>query len=504
MKKCNLYRDMLFCGLLLCFSACEKYLEDMPQNKLKPSTTDDYEQLLNKAYLTEQVMPYLDILSDDVELIEANHAMPGADLGDTQLAAYMWRDRHDLTMPNEDIAFEKFYESIFYCNVVLENIRDAKGVELNEENVQRTRKNIEGEAHALRAYSYFYLVNLYAKAYDPATCETEPGIPINNSTSAEDKIYTRNTVLEVYEQIEGDLIESIRLMKENPIVKNEKLKFTALSAKAMLARVYLYMHRWDEAIQCAKEVITENPSIFSLHEYGEILSMENNEVMFWDDETIPGVDYLAKDNSNVLFVNGVSELVPTMAYGRFSTFSVNRDLADQFDPNDVRRYYFMSTYANIYSIQPSTKLTYAKNRYVWLNQVIAIGAGSGYTRVIRTEEMYLILAEAYAHKTDGIVSAISYLNQLRETKFRNGTYELLKASDFNLQSLLEYVWEERRRELCFEGHRWFDLRRTTRPAMERVGYENEVARLRMDDPRYVLQIPQRELSVNPSIGSNPR
>ena len=85
MKKCNLYRDMLFCGLLLCFSACEKYLEEMPQNKLKPSTTDDYEQLLNKAYLTEQVMPYLDILSDDVELIEANHAMPGADLGDTQL-----------------------------------------------------------------------------------------------------------------------------------------------------------------------------------------------------------------------------------------------------------------------------------------------------------------------------------------------------------------------------------------------------------------------------------
>ena len=66
------------------------------------------------------------------------------------------------------------------------------------------------------------------------------------------------------------------------------------------------------------------------------------------------------------------------------------------------------------------------------------------------------------------------------------------------------MWEERRRELCFEGHRWFDLRRTTRPAMERVGYENEVARLRMDDPRYVLQITQRELSVNPSIGSNPR
>lgn len=86
----------------------------------------------------------------------------------------MWRDRHDLTMSGGDLAFEKLYESIYYCNVVIENIGEADGVELNEENVERTRKNIEGEARCLRAYSYFYLVNLYAMAYDPATCATDP------------------------------------------------------------------------------------------------------------------------------------------------------------------------------------------------------------------------------------------------------------------------------------------------------------------------------------------
>ena len=99
-----------FC--LLAFSACESYLEEMPQNKLMPTTTDDYDQLLNNAYITERVMPYLDILSDDVELIASNHVLDGEDEGDWQVAAYMWRDRHDLTMSGGDLAFEKLYESI--------------------------------------------------------------------------------------------------------------------------------------------------------------------------------------------------------------------------------------------------------------------------------------------------------------------------------------------------------------------------------------------------------
>ena len=72
-------------------------------------------------------------------------------------------------------------------------------MELNEVNVERTRQNIKGEAYALRAYSHFYLVNLYAKPYDPETCATDPGIPLNLSTAAEDKAYTRNSVKEVYD-----------------------------------------------------------------------------------------------------------------------------------------------------------------------------------------------------------------------------------------------------------------------------------------------------------------
>lgn len=109
-------------------------------------------------------------------------------------------------------------------------------------------------------------------------------MPITKSTSAEDKAYTRNTVKEVYDLIVDDLLEGIKLMEANPIKKEAKLKFDALSAKALLARVYLYMQDWDNAIKYAEEVIKENPAIFNLYEAGMKLNMENNSGTGWSHE----------------------------------------------------------------------------------------------------------------------------------------------------------------------------------------------------------------------------
>ena len=80
----------------------------------------------------------------------------------------------------------------------------------------------------------------------------------------------------------------------------------------------------------------------------------------------------------------------------------------------------------------------------------------------------------------------------------------MHPENFTQETLLETIWNERRREFCFEEQRWFDLRRTTRPAMTHYGLVKDPAVLEKDDPRYVLQIPQKELNVNPEIGANPR
>lgn len=89
---------------------------------------------------------------------------------------------------------------------------------------------------------------MYAPPYDPATSSTTPGIPINLETSADDKPYTREMLDKVYGQIVDDLKKAIPLMEEN-YVSVKKNRFSPIAAKALLARVYLYMQEWDLAIE---------------------------------------------------------------------------------------------------------------------------------------------------------------------------------------------------------------------------------------------------------------
>lgn len=501
-------KKIYYIGILLMLSlcwSCEKYMEEMPQNKLKPSTLEDYEQLLNRGYISKQVLPYLDILSDDVELIESNHLIPGVDdASDVLVGAYMWNTSIETTLPDGDNAFAAFYNSIYYANIVIENIGNAIGVGDDPEKTECTRKNLKGEALALRAYSYFYLVNLYAKPYDPKTAATDPGVPLNLSTDVKDGAYLRSSVKTVYDQMAEDLKTGIKLMEDNPVDKGTKIRFSPIAAKALLARVYLYMQEWKLAISMGEEVIKENPGLFDLRSAGEDPNIYNDGMVSYNKSNISGKDYLAIDNDNILFVSGLTENIMALSPEPvMTTFSVNTDLQSIYDNGDVRKYYFM----RMISSQGKQKLTFTKNRYIDYprgNFTFVLNGSTGYSRVIRTEEVYLILAEAYAHQDGGMGEAINKLNVLREMKFKGGEFRPLQESNYTQNSLLEKIWLERRLELCFEGQRWFDLRRTTRPALQRVGYKNQKTSLAKDDPRYVLQIPQRELDVNPEIGVNPR
>ena len=513
MKRHYLYIIIFLLGGLFC--SCNGYLEEMPQNKLKPSTIDDYEQLLNKGYISEQVMPYLELLSDDATLYTEfgghGYTLPA----DIYMGAYMWYSSHESTMPAGDNAFEKFYNSAYYATLVIENVDQAEGGSAGEDQMTLMQNSLKGEAYALRAYSYFYLVNLYAKPYDPKTCATDPGIPINMTAEIKDQPYLRSSVEEVYAFIEKDLKEAIRLMEEYPIDRGSKLHLNAISSRALLARVYLYMQQWDSAIEQAELVLKENANLFDLSvAYIEDPRINDDALLSqigWQNpEQLPGTDYLSIDNPNVLFVNGLSENIPVFAkYSMQTAFGVSLDIYNSYkEAGDLRRNYFFRFAMDRMLDKPVKKCLFAKNRYIdypWEGEISGVNGSTGYSRVIRTEEMYLTLAESYAHKTDGLSKAVEYLNTMRQAKFIREYYVELKASDYTAESFVEKVWLERRLELAFEGHRWFDLRRTTRPPIgEREGYQGAKASLVKDDPRYVLQIPRRELSVNPEIGINPR
>ncbi|MCI1246433.1 MAG: RagB/SusD family nutrient uptake outer membrane protein [Prevotella sp.] len=126
----------------------------------------------------------------------------------------------------------------------------------------------------------------------------------------------------------------------------------------------------------------------------------------------------------------------------------------------------------------------------------------------RTSELYLNRAEAYAEKyasgvTEDGEKAIADLNTLRNNRFSNYVpWTLTTASD-----LIQRCRDERRRELCFEFQRWFDLRRYGMPSIRHTWYDasgnKSYYTLQTSDPGYVLPIPDEALSENVNLQQNP-
>ena len=138
---------------------------------------------------------------------------------------------------------------------------------------------------------------------------------------------------------------------------------------------------------------------------------------------------------------------------------------------------------------------------------------SGVTKGMRVAELYLNRAESYIQQylkngDESLrIAALADLNFLRSRRYdtRNVAYVNV---DYSGQPLLDFCRDERRRELSFEDHRWFDLRRYGMPEIRHIlqisGSQSPVEYiLHQGDKRYVLPIPRSALLLNPSLEPNP-
>jgi len=131
----------------------------------------------------------------------------------------------------------------------------------------------------------------------------------------------------------------------------------------------------------------------------------------------------------------------------------------------------------------------------------------------RTGEVYVSLAEAYARRGNAgdNVKAIEYLNGLRSKRIN--PYTSLGVSDFTTNdALVQFCWDERRRELCFEEcHRWWDMRRQgQKQVIHRYNYGGTSGNsfvtftLKEKDPSFILDFPLAERNQSPNLMPNSR
>lgn len=487
-------------------TACSDFLEPNSKSEYVPKDAASFnELLLGEAYQRNDMSGFymfLGLLEDDVEATEYQEPEDGFD-ENIYLASYTWQPNMFFLMEKANSGntnmYKKYYELILGANAVIDYLPGAIGT-------QDEINNVKAQAYALRGFYYFNLVNLFGKPYNSDSTTLGVPLKLNSGIENSDDYLERKTVAEVYAQILSDLHTAENTYMEMPEEmrwKRNSFRTNLPMVQLMLSRTYLYMENWKKASDYADSII-QNTN-FRLED------LNNRQIEYDENDNLIVKEYLnypTTNSSEAIWSYGHLEDMFKWTYeyartdGMHSYFKVSDDLLDCFDDTDLRLYhYIVKTKQGDNSVlqMPFGKVNIGTDYYLPKNGVGMFG------RAMRLSEAYLNYAEAQAHLGgDGVTKAAEALTKLRENRFDpEDDFEVFIT---DADELLEFIKEERRRELCFEGHRWFDLRRWGMPEIRHIWHtsstESLVYVLKEKDPLYTVPIPDEALQENSSLKQN--
>ena len=336
-----------------------------------------------------------------------------------------------------------------------------------------------GEALFQRALLYFDLARVFAYEPGMAVDGFDLGVVLRTEptrTAAEADFRPRSTVAEVYAQIESDLLESIDLLAQYGL--DDPYRANEASAEALLAKVYLYWSKWDQVVTQATAALAHTSA--RLAEASEVATMFSK---------APNVESLFEINydaaTETLWVNDCSACY-TWPHGTWFSMWPSAELLALFDEGDARNALYRTCPDGCPATAPAG-VTYG-NKYTY-----ARGDWTDNSPVIRVADVLLMRAEAYAELGQTALAQAD-LNALRAKRNADPITATGAALDQAIQ-------DERRRELAFEGHRWFDLKRRgmdiTKPA---YGGNPTVP---YTDFRILASLPNNQVQNNPELIQNP-
>ncbi|MBR6446714.1 MAG: RagB/SusD family nutrient uptake outer membrane protein [Prevotella sp.] len=486
------------CALLM-LSSCSDFLRDDSPDLLIPADVVEFQSVLyGEGYpkkFTEEA-DFVQLMTDDVGVSPTSDSRSVLWEGDDEYAlatgkgAFTWA---------QDIAFydgtySKFYLSrytnIMACNIIIENAETMTG---DRDKVA----SCVAQAYALRAWNYLWLVNLYGLPYNEQTAATDMGVVVRLESGITRDQPARNTVKEVYDQINADLDRSLELWKSGSVSRNKHV----LSERAtyiIKCRAALYQGQWDEVIKYGKLLSEANYDLYNISKIDPsvMTNVGTKDYAFLDPEVNTENIYMyggSTFDSNKFMSN--IRLLKDAAF--VSSQAKEGDLIQMYEPGDQRIYAFFQQ--NTMEKGEYYDYRHAPNKRY---------KSSIYSQALRTSEALLSVAEAHVQKGSEAdkLEAIKLLNLLRSNRFTPDTYKELTAADFaTTADLLQFVRDERRRELCFEDvHRWVDLRRYGMPRLVHTFYSSknsapEVYVLEQGDRNYTLELPIEELDFNKVI-----
>ncbi len=370
---------------------------------------------------------------------------------------YSFTYTHSPDQSNSRFFWYSSYKIINGANTAIEIIE-------GQTNQTDEIKQMLGENYFIRAFSMFNLVRFYSQPYAISNPTTDLGIILRMSTS-EPGEKARATIQQTYDAIIADLTKAEGLMNK-PRGKEYASKE---AAQALLARVYLNMEDNDKTIEYSTSVIESNR--FSLETASTFPSFFANAISH--DETIWLVAFTTVDSrgkfgsiASMLYSDGNS------GWGEeFASIPYREKLSANLA--DVRWAYIDTLYKD--------GVTVDKKNGIEVFYITKFSFQDGDPNLsspvlFRLAEMYLNRAEAYA-KQGNEPLALADVNEIRKNRgLENDLITSVPAG----KTLLDVVLDEKRLELAFEGHRYFDVFRNKRD-MDRSYWGYHIENLTVGD-----------------------
>jgi tetratricopeptide (TPR) repeat protein len=530
-RKMKKFLSLLIISLI--FASCNKFLDELPDNRAEVDNSDEIAKLLVSAYPENSHTLIAEMYSDNID----DYKGPTNSLSDRfieQVAT--WQDVTETDNEDPASVWESHYAAIANANQALAAIE-----ELGEPEELLPYK---GEALVARAYSHFILVNLFCLQYNKTTSGEDLGIPYMDRAETElAPKYERGTVAGVYESIEKDLEEGLPLVKD--VHNVPKYHFNRNAAYTFASRFYLFYEKYDKVIECANTVFGATPT--TLMRNWATISQQTY------DFNVYAEDYInASHKCNFLLTTGYSNcglaFGPWTVWKRFSHTRVisNYETLQARAPwgayNTNTYHYTVKMYGSTggeYSFATIAKIPYM---FEYTDPVAQIGYRRSIFPVLQAEEALLNRAEAYAltkRYDEAVADLVTWQNSRIKSGttltlanihdfFRNVNYYAPKnptnkhklnplistpITDSIQENLIHCILFVRRIHTIFEGLRLFDVKRYGITIYRRQ-ISNSVAQgepasvekvydsLTVKDPRRAMQLPPDVISAG--LKPNPR
>jgi hypothetical protein len=450
--------------MLLTLAGCESGFLDAVSDKklLVPKTMDDLQSLLDNHSVMNQ-SPFMTQISAD-DFYSTDQGLQAREL--VERNSYLWAD--DLYEGTPDLNWNRLYEQVFYANVVLEGIESLA----ESEKTSQRASQIKGAALFYRAFSLHHLAAGYTLPYVQANAASDPGVPVPLSADVNEK-RVRGSVEKTYGQITSDLLSAAELLPEIVSMKSRPSKPAAL---ALLARVYLSMHRYGQALESARQCLAASGQLL---DYNTLTADPVSAV-----RPFPDV-FSAASNPEVIFYS------PLINVGFLTavTTIIDSTLFKSYQDGDLRR--------SLFFVNRGNGVINFKGSYSGRSPVTTFAG-------LATDEVYLIAAECQARLGDSPAASV-LINTLLAKRYKTGRYQVFTSGAS--EQLLEFILTERRKELVGRAVRWNDLRRLNsepqwQDTLIRV-HDGKRIVLLPNAAKYTFPIPDQEIQLS-GFMQNPR